>query len=155
MEDTSRVKIESLVSAQRAFFKTHVTRDLEFRIGNLKKFRSAILKYETRIADALWLDLHKSPEEAYLTETSIVLGEIRSHLKNLRSWARPKRVTTPLPILPSSSRMHHEPLGDALIIAPWMPALTSNWQPDESPGGNASMPDRPASPRITSLSTIP
>jgi len=119
MEDTSRAKIESLVSAQRAFFNTHTTRDLEFRIGNLKKFRAAILKYETKIADALWLDLHKSPEEAYLTETSIVLGEIECHLKHLRSWAKPKRVPTPLPILPSSSHIFYEPLGTALIIAPW------------------------------------
>jgi len=119
MEDTSRAKIESLVSAQRAFFKTNASRDLEFRIGNLKKFRSAILKYETKIADALWLDLHKSPEEAYLTEISIVLGEIECHLKHLRSWAKPKRVPTPLPILPSSSRILYEPLGGALIIAPW------------------------------------
>jgi aldehyde dehydrogenase (NAD+) len=119
MEDTSRAEIESLVLAQRAFCKTHTTMDLEFRIGNLKKFRSAILKYETRIADALWLDLHKSPEEAYLTETSIVLGEIECHLKHLRSWAKPKRVPTPLPILPSSSHVFYEPLGTALIIAPW------------------------------------
>jgi aldehyde dehydrogenase (NAD+) len=119
MEDTSRAKIESLLSAQRIFFKTHAARDLEFRIGNLKKFRAAILKYETRISDALWLDLHKSPEEAYLTEISIVLGEIASHLKHLHSWAKPKRVPTPLPILPSSSRILYEPLGTALIIAPW------------------------------------
>src|SRR5665647_776090 len=119
MEDTSRVKIESLVSAQRIFFKTHATRDLEFRKGNLKKFRAAILKNEAKISDALWLDLHKSPEEAYLTEISIVLGEIKSHLKHLRCWARPKRVPTPLPILPSSSRILYEPLGTALIIAPW------------------------------------
>ncbi|MCK9411591.1 MAG: aldehyde dehydrogenase [Prolixibacteraceae bacterium] len=119
MEDSSRAKIESLVSTQRALFKTHATKDLEFRIGNLKKFRSAILKYETRIADALWLDLHKSPEEVYLTETSIVLGEIDCHLKHLRSWASPKSIPTPLPILPSSSRILYEPLGTALIIAPW------------------------------------
>lgn len=119
MEDTSQVKIESLVSAQRIFFKTHATRGLEFRIGNLKKFRAAILKYEVKISDALWLDLHKSSEEAYLTEISIVLGEIESHLKHLRCWARPKRVPTPLPILPSSSRILYEPLGTGLIIAPW------------------------------------
>ncbi len=119
MEDNTQAKIESQVYAQRTFFKTHATKSLEFRIGNLKKFRSAILKYETRIADALWLDLHKSPEEAYLTETSIVLGEIDCHLKHLRSWAKPKRVPTPLPILPSSSRIIYEPLGCSLIIAPW------------------------------------
>ncbi len=119
MEDTSREKIESLVSAQRIYFTTHATKDLEFRIGSLKKFRAAILIYEAKISDALWLDLHKSPEEAYLTEISIVIQEIDNHLKHLKYWARPKRVKTPLQILPSSSHIYYEPLGTSLIIAPW------------------------------------
>ena len=119
MEDTSRAKIESLVSAQRIFFKTHVTKSLKFRVENLKKFKSAILKYEIRITEALWVDLHKSSEEAYLTEISIVLQEIDNHLKHLKCWAKPKRVKTPLQILPSSSHILYEPLGTALVIAPW------------------------------------
>jgi aldehyde dehydrogenase (NAD+) len=119
MEELTGKEIESIVDRQRQFFKTQVTRDLKFRIENLKKFRLAILKYESRITEALWLDLHKSREEAYLTEISIVLQEIGNHLRHLRGWARPKRVGTPVHLLPSSSLILYEPLGTALIIAPW------------------------------------
>lgn len=119
MEDTSRNSIESLLKAQRNFFSTHQTKDINFRIENLKKFKASILKYESKISNALWVDLHKSVEEAYLTEISIVLQEIDNHLKHLKRWAKPKRVKTPLQLLPSSCKIFYEPLGVALIIAPW------------------------------------
>ena len=63
--------------------------------------------------------LHKSPEEAFLTEISIVRGEIRSHLGHLGKWMRPEPRPTPLKLLPSKSRIVSEPLGQALIVAPW------------------------------------
>jgi len=119
MQDCSLATLETVVSAQRIYFKSDATKDLAFRIEKLKQFKSAILRYEAKITEALWLDLHKSPEEAYLTEISIVLQEVNDHLKHLRKWAKPKRVATPIQLLPSSSRIIQEPLGTALIIAPW------------------------------------
>jgi aldehyde dehydrogenase (NAD+) len=76
-------------------------------------------QYEQQLADALWQDLHKSYEEAYLTELSIVYGEIHNHLRHLSCWARPERKSSPLAIMPASSRIIKEPLGNTLIIAPW------------------------------------
>lgn len=119
MKETSRETIEQLLSSQREFFATHQTKDINFRIEQLKRFRSAILKYETKIADALWKDLHKSAEEAYLTETSIVLQEVNNHIKHLKRWSKTKKVSSPLFLFPSKSRIIYEPLGVTLIIAPW------------------------------------
>jgi aldehyde dehydrogenase (NAD+) len=111
--------IQRSVKELKAFFETNRTRSLEFRRENLRKFRQVIVENEKMIAEALWKDLRKSPEEAYYTEISIVTGEIGYHLKNLERWAKPARVTTPLHLLPSSSRIIYEPLGVALIMAPW------------------------------------
>ncbi len=119
MEDTSRNHIESLLQEQRNFFIGHQTKDLNFRIENLKKLKAAILRNEKKITDALWADLHKSAEETYLTEISIVLQEINNHLKHLKGWTKPKRVKTPFHLLPSSCKILYEPLGIALIVAPW------------------------------------
>jgi aldehyde dehydrogenase (NAD+) len=85
----------------------------------LRRLRSAIVCYEQRLSDALYLDLHKSYEEAYLTEISIVLGEIDNFLKNLTRWAAPSKKKTPLKLLPSKSFIITEPLGLSLIMAPW------------------------------------
>lgn len=116
---TSQETIKQLVANQHRFFRSHVTLDVEYRLAALRKLRSAIIAHQQPLADALYLDLHKSYEEAYLTEISIVLGEIDNFLKNLCRWAAPSKKSTPLKMFPSRSEILTEPLGVALIIAPW------------------------------------
>ena len=71
MNNTPTDKIIEIHSKQRAFFSTGATLDIKFRKQMLKNFLAAMEKWESRISDALWTDLHKSYEEAYLTEISI------------------------------------------------------------------------------------
>lgn len=119
MNETSESTIDKHLKAQDVFFKAQQTKPIAFRLQQLQKLESAIQKYEKKIVEALWKDLHKSAEEAYLTEISIVLNEIRYHRKNLKQWAKPESVTTPLHLLPSKSSIYFEPLGVALIVSPW------------------------------------
>ena len=119
MENTSQLYISNTVTAQRAYFRSGATLDLAFRREKLRRLQEAIVKWERPLTEALRHDLHKSYEEAYLTEISIVLGEIRNHIKHLDCWAAPKRVSTPLKMFPSRSKVVSEPLGTTLIIAPW------------------------------------
>ena len=119
MESTSTERIIAVHDAQKAFFKSGATLDIKFRKAMLVKFLNAIEKWEDRLADALWTDLHKSYEEAYLTEISIVKGEIKSHLRKVEGWARRKKAHTPIKLFPSRSYIVKEPLGNSLIISPW------------------------------------
>lgn len=119
IDESSKENILDIIKHQHHFFKGGATRNLGFRMEALKILKQIILDNEKEIADALWKDLHKSYEEAYLTEISIVLQEIDLHLKQLQNWVKPKRVKTPLHLLPSRSEIRFEPLGVALIIAPW------------------------------------
>ena len=111
--------ISTTRSKQKQFFRSGATLELPFRKQMLRKLSDAMHQYEKPLAKALWTDLHKSYEEAYLTEISIVYGEIRNHLRHLRKWAKPERKSSPLAIMPASSRIIKEPLGNTLIIAPW------------------------------------
>ena len=104
---------------QKAYFHSDATLALPFRKQMLRKLASAMHQYEKALTDALWQDLHKSYEEAYLTELSIVYGEISHHLKGMRRWARPERKCSPLAIMPATSKIVKQPLGNTLIIAPW------------------------------------
>lgn len=119
MENTSKTVIVEIWQRQRNYFATYETRNVDFRIAQLKKFKETIVRYDKHIAEALWSDLHKSYEEAYLTEISIVKMEIDYHIKHLKRWAKPRKVKTPLQSMPSRGRIFYEPLGHALIIAPW------------------------------------
>ena len=111
--------ISTTRTKQQQYFRSGATLPLCFRRQMLRKLSNAMHEYEKPLAEALWTDLHKSYEEAYLTELSIVYGEIRNHLRHLRQWAKPERKSSPLAILPASSRIIKEPLGNTLIIAPW------------------------------------
>ena len=119
IKNTSPQQIASIVEAQHKFFHTGKSRKYDFRREQLQKLQKALKQWSQPICQALWQDLHKSEQEAILTELSIVEGEIKNHLHNLKGWMRAKRCHTPLKMMPSRSRVVSEPLGTALIISPW------------------------------------
>ena len=117
--DNMKEYISTTLNKQKQYFHSGATLALPFRKQMLRKLASAMHQYEKALSDALWQDLHKSYEEAYLTELSIVYGEIRNHLRHMRRWARPERKCSPLAIMPATSKIIKQPLGNTLIIAPW------------------------------------
>lgn len=119
MENLTENRLNSILEKQRSYFASHETKNIDFRISQLKKLKAVIQKYQAEITKALHADLRKSEQEAYLTEISIVNQEIDYHLSNIREWSQLKKVQTPIHLLPSKSRIQYEPLGISLIIAPW------------------------------------
>ena len=111
--------ISSTLRKQRAYFHSGATLALPLRKQMLRRLASAMHQYENKLTDALWQDLHKSYEEAYLTEFSIVYAEIRHHMKGMRRWAKAERCASPVAIMPATSKVVKQPLGNTLIIAPW------------------------------------
>ena len=154
MKDTSKDIIIQHIENQRDFFATNKTKDINFRLEQLRKLKNAILKNQEKIESALWEDLHKSPEESYLTEISIVTGEVDNHIKHLKKWAKPKRVSTPLHLLPSSSKIIYEPLGLSLIVAPWnypFQLLINSLVGSISAGGCSILKPSPDAPTIAKV----
>lgn len=104
---------------QRSYFNSGATKPYAFRKAQLQKLKAAVLAREKELADALFADLKKSPEESWVTETGFLVAEINHTLKHLEKWMQPKRVATNLLNLPSRSYIYKEPLGVVLIIGPW------------------------------------
>ena len=119
LENTPAARLDEILAAQKAYFRTEATLDVAFRKQQLRKLLQALESHEQELADALWTDLHKSYEEAYLTELSLVKGEIRDALRHVRRWARREHKHTPVTLLGSRSYIVKEPLGTALIVSPW------------------------------------
>ena len=111
--------IQEIVKKQKAFYRSGATLDLKFRKEMLSKMRSGLKKWEHALLEALWKDLHKSAEEAYMTEIGLVYGELDDAIKHLGRWARRRRVCSPVTVMPSKSYIVREPLGNTLIVAPW------------------------------------
>jgi aldehyde dehydrogenase (NAD+) len=110
--------VHDILQRQRNFFKTGKTKEIDFRLQQLKALKQAVLDRQAAVLEALQADLRKPGFEAYLTEVGVV-QEIDYAIKHLRSWAKPKSVPVPLQFQPGKARILSEPLGVVLIIAPW------------------------------------
>ena len=111
--------IHEIVESEKHFFRTGVTRGVDFRIDMLKKFRKAIIENDELISAALKADLNKQPFESYMCETGLLLEEINFHIKRLKKWSKIRRVKSGIGQLPGKSYVCPEPYGVVLIMAPW------------------------------------
>jgi aldehyde dehydrogenase (NAD+) len=93
--------------------------DITFRKKTLIKLLDAILKYEDDICKALYSDFRKCKFESVLSETSLVISELKNSIQNIRSRARPKMVFPNLLNFPATDFIYSEPYGKVLIISPW------------------------------------
>src|SRR5687768_10471425 len=107
--------IQQKLQRLRDFYENGSTRTLAFRKHQLQLLKTAMLKYEQQLYDALYSDLKKSPEESWVTELGVVMTEINLALRSLPHWMQRERVKTNLVNLPSSSFILREPLGVVLI----------------------------------------
>ena len=95
------------------------TTDIKYRKESLKKLLHVITQNEEAIIKALYNDFKKPAFEAVLTETNYVIGDLKKTIKNINSWAKPKKVWSSLLNFPSSDYIYSEPYGNVLILSPW------------------------------------
>ena len=111
--------IEKIVNSQRRYFNADITKSLFFRSNALSKLEHAIKKNACEINVALNADLGKSEMEGYMTEVGFALSELTFIKKHFKKWAKGEMVMPPIAQFPSKSFVMPEPLGVALVIAPW------------------------------------
>ncbi|HEY9762792.1 MAG TPA: aldehyde dehydrogenase [Trichocoleus sp.] len=117
MTALATASIPSLLQAQRDFFATGATKSIEFRIEQLKRLKTAVLKHQDEIIAAAQADLGRPLYEGYFEIG--VLSELSYILKHLKAWAKPKRVGLGLAQKPGTAWIQPEPKGVVLIIGPW------------------------------------
>lgn len=111
--------IQKKIEKQKEFFKTNKTKDISFRMLYLFKLKEVIQNKEEKILEALKKDLGKSDFEAYTSEVGFVLKSLDYTLKNIRNWAKTKKVRRPIFMPISKSYVKYEPHGTVLIIGPF------------------------------------
>lgn len=114
-----KVRLVERLSMLHDFFASNVTKDVAFRIAQLKRLKNSIEVHEKDILNALQTDLHKHEFEAYGTEIGLVLAEIDKCIKYLPTWAKRRPVSTPILFFKANSYILPEPYGVSLVISPW------------------------------------
>ncbi|MCR4999264.1 MAG: aldehyde dehydrogenase family protein [Lachnospiraceae bacterium] len=113
------VSLQEIVANQTKQFRSGITREIGYRQQMLSALEEGICLHENELYEAFAADLGKSKAETYMTEISMVLGELRYIKTHLRSWMRPKRVPGTVGTFPARSRIYREPYGVVLVLAPW------------------------------------
>lgn len=113
------ISIPNILAAQKDFFASQKTKEVNFRIDLLKALKTEIKNNEQSIYDALKKDFKKSEFETFLSEFGLVISELNLAIKNLKTWSKPERVKSSVLTFPSSDYIYKEPYGNVLIIAPW------------------------------------
>lgn len=119
MTPTQSSDIQKIYDTQRAKRWRVAQSTAEERILKLKKLRQAIFDTQTELQKAIYDDFRKNPAEVDLTETNLVIAEINDAIKHLPRWMKPQPVKTPMVLFGTSSAIHYEPKGLALILSPW------------------------------------
>ncbi|HCL82491.1 MAG TPA: aldehyde dehydrogenase [Chitinophagaceae bacterium] len=111
--------MEAIVQKQKQYFNNNTTRPLSFRIGQLKKLKSVLIRYEQELTKAISLDFQKGGFNTFLTEFTGLYVDLDKTIKKVGKWAKTRRVGNNMLNVPGSSLIIPEPLGVCLIIAAW------------------------------------
>ncbi len=147
------MKTENIIEYQRNFFNSNQTKDVGFRIEQLKKVKFLLKENESLLYKAIYEDFGKSEFETYASELALIYHEINIAIKNVKKWSKVRKVPTGLANFPAKSYIIPEPLGTALVIGAWnypyqlsiLPAITALaagntviLKPSELPSGTSN-----------------
>lgn len=111
--------IAQAVDRLRATFSSGRTRSLDWRERQLDGVITFAKEHDDQLLDAMHADLGRPAVEGWIADVGPSITEAQYVKKRFRKWAAPRRKRLPLTSQPGSARIMPEPLGVALIIAPW------------------------------------
>lgn len=112
-------RIKEILQSQQKYFQSGATLPVSFRRETLKRLYAAVRAHEDEIGEALKHDLGKSDYESFMCEIGLALSEISYMIKHVGSFARERRVRTPLSQFAAKSYEKPTPYGNVLIMSPW------------------------------------
>ena len=109
----------SLLDGLNRYYNSRATRSLSWRKTQLMALSAMLSERQKEFSDALFEDLGKCKQEAYVTEIAFLQSDIKHALKHLKKWMKARKKSSPLVAQPAKSFVHPEPLGSVLIIGAW------------------------------------
>ena len=117
--NSSLESIEGLFLSQKERCSSLAKSTHKERKQKLKSLLNNFMEMEGQAIEALSCDLKKSPTESIVSEVLGIKTEASFAIKNLRSWMRVRRVSSPATVFFTSGWVRPEPKGSVLILSPW------------------------------------
>jgi beta-apo-4'-carotenal oxygenase len=117
-QPTAIEAIPAAAKKVRDTFSTHKTKDVEWRLVQLRKLYWAICDLEPALKEAMYSDIRKSHYETMLTEIEWVKNDCMFMLKNLKEFVKDEKAKhVPLTFSMMNVRARKEPMGAVLILS--------------------------------------
>lgn len=117
--DDPSVDVAGIVAGVRETFGQGRTRPMEWREEQLDGLVRMLKREGPRLEAALAADLGKPAIEGFAADIGTVASDIKAIRKKASKWAAPRKVRLPLTSRPGKGYVIPEPLGVALVVAPW------------------------------------
>lgn len=111
--------IAGVVASLRHTFNSGRTRPLEWRERQLDGLARVLDEGGDELVAAMQEDFGKPEVEAYSTDIAFTQTEVAYMRKHVATWMKPRKAKLRLQDRPGKGQVVPEPLGVALIIAPW------------------------------------
>ena len=116
-EATPLDTISTEMTTLRTTYRSNRTKDIQWRLKQLKKLYWGLVDLTPMIQEALMKDLRKCAYEAQISEIEWVKTETLDMINNLEKWAKDEPVVNvPMQFWLMKHRIRHEPLGVILVI---------------------------------------
>jgi coniferyl-aldehyde dehydrogenase len=116
----SAIPLQNMLSAQQAAFLAHPLPSKAERRQWLKHLKCSLLSYKDVLAAAESRDFGgHSLDEVMLAEIFPLIEGLNAAIRHVGRWMKPSRRRVGLPMLPSSARVIHQPLGVVGVVTPW------------------------------------
>ncbi|KLL10360.1 MULTISPECIES: aldehyde dehydrogenase family protein [Protofrankia] len=115
----ARPDAAATVERLRRTFATGRTRDVAWRLRQLGAIERLLTQREDDIVAALGADLGRDAHNAWFGDIASTRAEAAHARRHLRGWARPRRTSLPVNMLPGRGFYQYEPLGVVLVVGPW------------------------------------
>ena len=115
----AQIDAPTLNKQLRATFDSGRTRPLAWREAQLSGLRRMMEEAEDELVEALRSDLGRPTTEAFAADIGHTKQELRHYAKHVAGWVKPTKVRLPVTVAPAKGWIVPEPLGVAMVIAPW------------------------------------
>ncbi|XP_055602354.1 aldehyde dehydrogenase family 3 member B1-like isoform X2 [Uranotaenia lowii] len=116
--DTS-MSFEDTVQQLRTSFVNGKTRNVEFRLQQLKNLLRMYEENGTEMAHVLAADLRKHKQEAFVMEIDFLINDLRNIIYNLREWVKPDKPEKSIVNMLDGVHIYKDPFGVVLVIGAW------------------------------------
>ncbi|KAK2724439.1 aldehyde dehydrogenase family 3 member B1-like isoform X3 [Artemia franciscana] len=110
---------KEVVSSVRNSFASGKTKNVQFRIQQLKNLLRFYNENAEKILDAVYKDLRKPNLEAKLVELEVTKQDVEQLLNNVAEWAKPEKVSKTIVTMMEEPIIVKDPYGVVLVIGSW------------------------------------